>query len=167
MVNLSECLITSFDESFNSVIQSFEMDIIIRYWDIEVQIVRVQYWGSEFMGHTTNKDLLIKIENRTSMLNMKNLKQISMDGPNVNWKFFECFINKRESEELPGLINIVNCNLHVLNNAFNIGANAPSSNLHKLIKACFQILHDSPARREDYITITDSNVFPFYSCATR
>ena len=101
------------------------------------------------------------------MLNIKNLKQISMDGPNVNWKFFECFANKRESEELPGLINIGSCNLHILNNAFKTGPNATGLNLHKLMKACFQILHDSPARREDCITITDSIVFPLYSSATR
>ena len=100
------------------------------------------------------------------MLNMKNLKQILMDGPNVNWKFFECFVNKGESEELPGLINAGSCNLHVLNNAFKTGANATSWNLNKLMKGCFQILHDSSARREDYTTSTDKNVFPCYSCAT-
>ena len=87
------------------------------------------------------------------MLKMKNLKQISMDGPNMNWKFFDCFINERKSEELPGLINTRSCSLHVLNNTFKTGANATGWNLHKLMKACFQILHDSPARREDYITI--------------
>ena len=73
---------------------------------------------------------------------MKNLKQISMDGPNMNWKLFQCFINKKESKELPGLINIGSYNLFVLNNAFKTGANAAGWNLHKLMKACFQILHD-------------------------
>ena len=94
------------------------------------------------------------------MLNMKNLKQISMDGPNMNWKFFDCFINERKSEELPGLINTRSCSLHVLNNTFKTGANATGWNLHKLMKACFQILHDSPARREDYITIHSSGSTP-------
>ena len=47
-----------------------------------------------------------------------------MDGPNVNWKFFKCFINKAESEELHGLINIGSFNLHVLNNVFKTGTNA-------------------------------------------
>ena len=158
-VNLSDCFVISFDESFDSVTQSCEMDIIILFWDIQAQIVRVCYWGSEFLGHTTNKNLLNKIENGTSMLNMKNLKQISMDGPNMNRKFFECFVSKRESEKLPGLIHIGSCNLHVLNNAFKTGANAIGWNLHKLMEACFQILHDSPVRKEDYITIIDSIKF--------
>ena len=94
------------------------------------------------------------------MLNMKNLKQISMDGPNMNWKFFDCFINERKYEELPSLINIGSCSLHVLNNTFKTGANATRWNLHKLMKACFQILHDSPARREDCITIHSSGSTP-------
>ena len=100
------------------------------------------------------------------MLNMKNLKQILMDGPNVNGKFFECFVNKGESGKLPGLIDAGSCNLHVLNNAFKTGVNATSWNLNKLMKRCFQILHVSSARREDYTTSTDKNVFPCYSCAT-
>ena len=57
------------------------MDIIICYWDTQTQNVPVPYWGSEFLGHTTNNDLLNKIEDGTSMLNMKNLKQILMDWP--------------------------------------------------------------------------------------
>ena len=80
-------------------------------------------------------------------------------------KFFKFFINKRESKELPGLINIESCNLYVLNNPFKTGANVTGWNLHNLMKACFQILYNSPASREDYITIIDSDVFPLYfSC---
>ena len=32
----------------------------------------------------------------------------------------ECFINKKKSEELPGLINFGSCNLHALNSAFKM-----------------------------------------------
>ena len=53
-----------------------------------------------------------------------------MDGPNVNWRFLECFINKRESKELPGLINIGSCNLPVLNDAFKTGTDVTGWNLH-------------------------------------
>ena len=79
-------------------LKSWEINIIIWYWDTQTQNVRFRYRGSEFLGHTTNNDLLNKIDDGTSMSNMKNLKQISMDCPNVNWKLFECFINKREYE---------------------------------------------------------------------
>ena len=45
----------SFDETFNSVTQSCEMYIIIRYWDIQAEIVQVHYWSLEILGQTTNK----------------------------------------------------------------------------------------------------------------
>ena len=38
-VNLSDFFVMSFDETFNSVTQSCEMYIIIRYWDIQAEIV--------------------------------------------------------------------------------------------------------------------------------
>ena len=54
-VNLSDFFVMSFDETFNSVTQSCEMYIIIRYWDIQAEIVQVHYWSSEILGQTTNK----------------------------------------------------------------------------------------------------------------
>ena len=70
---------------------------IIHYWDTQIKNVRARYLGLEFRGHTTNSDLLNRIEDGISMLNMKHLKQILIDCPNVNWKLFECFINKQEN----------------------------------------------------------------------
>ena len=118
--SFSDCFITSFGESFKSVTQSYEMDI--HYWDTQIQNVGVHFSGSEFLDHTTNNDLLNKIEDGTSMLNMKNLKLL-MDCPNVNWKLFECCISKRESEEYSILINTGNFSLPILNNAFKTEAN--------------------------------------------
>ena len=31
----------------------------------------------------------------------------------------------------------------------------------------FQTLHDTPARREDYVSITESTKYPLFLCATR
>ena len=122
--NLSDCFIILFGESLTLLhllmkwILFITGNIIIGNIHIihQIQNVRVCYLGWEFWGHTTNNDLLNKIEDGTSMLTMKNLKLILMDCPNVNWKLFECFISKRESKEHSGLISIGNCNLHVLNN---------------------------------------------------
>ena len=47
--------------SFRLLKQSYEMDIFIRYWNIQTQKLRVRYWGLEFLGHTTNHGLLKKI----------------------------------------------------------------------------------------------------------
>ena len=40
--------------------------------------------------------------------------QISMDGPNVNRKFYGSLFQERRGEELPDLLNIGSCSLHVV-----------------------------------------------------
>ena len=40
-------------------------------------------------------------------------------------------------------------------------------NIKKLLKSAYQILKDSPARREDYISVTGSNNFPQQFCSTK
>ena len=50
-VNRSKFLSVCFDESLNQITQTCQMDITVRFWD--VNIVQVRYWDSSFMGHTT------------------------------------------------------------------------------------------------------------------
>ena len=47
-----------FDESLNQVTQTSEMDMYIRYWNGNSNAVNVRYYGSGFLGHTTQQDLL-------------------------------------------------------------------------------------------------------------
>jgi len=41
------------------------------------------------MGHATADDMVTVIETATSDLDLSDLLQLSMDGPNVNWKFYD------------------------------------------------------------------------------
>ena len=72
-----------------------------------------------------------------------------MDGPSVNWKFYEAVTKDRAENELHQLINIGSCGLHI-HGAFKLGAEATNWNIKKVLQSAFQILHDSPARQEDY-----------------
>ena len=58
-IDKAEYVVISFDESLNHITQSCQMDLLLRYWDNHDQQVKVRYWDSKFLGHTTNKDLLI------------------------------------------------------------------------------------------------------------
>ena len=91
--------------------------------------------------------------------------QVSMDGPSVNLKFLQSLCNLRESEGLPGLIDIGVCQLHIMHGAFQTGADKSTWNIHKILEAVWQIFHDSPARRDDYISVTGSTSFPHHFCA--
>ena len=78
------CFVISFDESFNEELEKEQMDFIVRYFkDGEV---KSRYLLSELLGHTTAKDLKRAFEECTEKLDLKNLIQVSMDGPNINWK---------------------------------------------------------------------------------
>ena len=118
------------------------------------------------MGHATHKDLHDGFTKATADLDISKMVQLSMDGPNVNWKFAECLFRDRNEIGLPDLINFVS-SLHIVNGAFETGATATAWNLKKILKAMWQILHDSPARRDDFVSETDAVVYPLPFCGTR
>ena len=113
------------------------------------------------------KDVLKKFENSLTGLNPSKMIQVSVDGPSVNLKFLESLCNLRESEGLPGLIDIGVCQQDAIDGAFQTGVVKSTWNIHELLKAVRQIFHDSPARRDYYISVTGSSSFPHHFYATR
>ena len=93
--------------------------------------------------------------------------QVSMDWPSTNWIYFDFLVAHRADQHLPKLVNIGSCSLHIVHGAFKSGAGSTDWNLKATLKGAFQFLHDTPARREDYTSITGSVKFPLYFCATR
>ena len=166
-VNLADFYFISIDESMNSITPINQMDFLIRYWDSEANLVRVRFWNSSYLGQGTHKDVLEKSENSPTGLNPSKMIQVSMDGPSFNLKFLESLCNLRESEGIPGLIDIGVCQLHTMHGAFEIGAVKSAWNIYKILKAVRQIFHDSPVRRDDYISVTGSTSFSHHFCATR
>ena len=119
------------------------------------------------MGHATTADMLTHFRNRMALLNPSSLVQISMDGPNANWKFYHNLFQECKGEELPDLLNIGSCSLHVVHGSAEKGAKECGWNLGNTLRSLWQIFHDSPARREGFIQITGSDLFPFQFCQHR
>ena len=150
-----EVFVALFDESLNEQTQNCEMDILTRYFDDIENMVKVRYLTSNFMGHSTRTDLYLEFSSALKEFDGIKLLQISMAGPNVNLKFLndiDC-TKDRVGNEQHELIFIGTCGLHVTHGAFKTGAESTDWKLKKVIKAAFQILHDSPARCEDYKSI--------------
>ena len=95
------------------------------------------------------------------------MMQVSMDGPAVNWKFYTPLQKYRSDCELHQLIDISSCGLHIIHGAFKTGAESTQWELKEIRKGCFRTLYDTPARRDDYISVTGSEMFPLFFCATR
>ena len=91
-VNLADFYVISLDESMNSNAQANQMDCVIRYWDSEANVVKVQFWNSSYLGHRIHKDVLEKFKNSLAGLNPSKMIQVSMDGPSVSLKFLESLL---------------------------------------------------------------------------
>ena len=87
----SEIYVYSFAESLNDHSQTSEMDLFVRYWDHLDKFVKVRCYGSSFLGHFKANDLSKHSNELTKKLKSENLYQISMNGPNVNKKFYDDF----------------------------------------------------------------------------
>ncbi|KAJ8404749.1 hypothetical protein AAFF_G00336120 [Aldrovandia affinis] len=101
-----------------------------------------------------------------NQLHLRSLVSVSMDGPNVNWKFLDLL--QEEHAQLYGgkqLVTVGSCGLHTLHNAFKCGFVAWG--LDRLLKAMHTLFNNVPARRENYMQVTKSSVFPLSFCAHR
>jgi hypothetical protein len=163
----SDIYIFSFDESLNDATQTSEMDMYIRYWDDTDNRVHTRYYGSSFLGHGTHQDILTHFSELTKELDDSRLFQVSMDGPNVNLKFFREFSSQFKETNNHSLVNIGSCCLHVINGSFARGVEKSEWGLKKLLKGAYHLLHNTPARREDYESLTGSSTYPLSFCSTR
>ena len=121
-----------FDESLNDVTQTCEMDMYIRYWNDNTNTVNVRYYGSRFLGHATHQDVLHHFNGLTNDLDPTHLYQISMDGPNVNIKFFEEFLQHQKKCSFHSLIDIGSCGLHIVHGSFSQGETKSGWSLKKI-----------------------------------
>ena len=166
-VKEAECFTVSFDEALNKDFQTEQMDVNVRYF-YEDRVV-TQYLNSQFMGHTTADELLENLKSSLAQVNNTKLLQISMDGPRVNWKLLSLLCEDREKQDadLPKLLNIGSCGLHVIHGAFCTGCKATEWKVEGVLRSLWYLFHDSPARRDDFKQVTGTTVFPLQFCATR
>ena len=134
------------------------MDFTVRYFKNDK--IESRYITSLFLGHTTAKDLKKKFKETTEQLDLKKLIQISMDGPNVNWKLLDSIAEDRSSnEQYPIMLNVGTCSLHVVHGAFRNGMKQTNWGIDLLLKSLHSLFNETSARREDYMKITESEVF--------
>ena len=90
-----------------------------------------------------------------------------MAGPSVNLKFLQKVQDDRVENGQPALIDIGSCGLHTVQGAFKCGAQSTWWKLKEILSGSYQILHDSPTRRDDYRSVNDSVIYLLKFCATR
>ena len=115
-----------------------------------------------FVGHATAEDMVHHFNAGVinSGLNIKNIVQISMDGPNVNWKFYDKIKVNLSEEFHTTPINVGTCGIHTVHNSFRAGVVATEWNVSSLLSSLYYHFKDSPARREDFVKVTGSSQLP-------
>ena len=102
------------------------------------------------------------------IIKLSKIIQVSMDGLSVNLKFLQQLVKHREELEVEEkMIHIGTCGLHVVHGAFKCGIDSADWNIKETLKGSHQLLHDTPACRADYVSITQSSEYPLFFCATR
>ena len=163
----SSCYVISYDESLNKKTQSSEMDLLVRYFDKTEERVKTSNLDSQFLGHGTSIDLKRNFDETVKDLNPNKLIQIGMDDPNVNLKLLKTIQTERSENEQHQVIDLGSCGLHTIHNSFKTGAQSTDWELKKTLKGSYQVFHDTHARREDFVTVTNTDRYPLSFGDTR
>lgn len=166
-ISTLDSFVVLFDESFNECTHSSQMDIHVRFFDEAKNEVNTRYFNSGFLGHATANLMVAEFTDKCSTLNLMNMIQLSMDGPNVNWSFYEKLMGELYDDQSRKLVDIGSCGLHIIHNAFRAGFDSIPWDIKSFLCALHRIFHQTPARRDDFMTITDSDIFPLQFCPHR
>ena len=90
-----------------------------------------------------------------------------MGNPNVNIKSHQEFSAHFKESNFHSLIDIDSCSLHIIHRSFTTRAEKSGWKLQKVLKGAYHILHNTPAWREDYKSLTGSKTYPLAFCSTR
>ena len=151
-----------FDESMNSKTKNKQLDMHVRLRHHDH--VHTRYLTSQFIGHAAANDLLEHFNSSTSDLRRSGLLQVSMDGPSVNWSFYDKLGKEMKDECDMGLLNIGSCGLHVIHGAFQTGAHETGWAIDNLLSSPYYLFKDTSARRDDYVDVTGCKEFPLKFC---
>ena len=154
-----------FDESLNKAMQTKQMDFHVRLWDVNQ--VKTRYLTSEFLGHARVIDMNTAFDTATENLNLSQMLQLSMDGPNVNLAFHKELDSRVKKDCGLNLLDVGSCGLHKVHGAFQSAVSASSWNLDGILKSMHRLFKHTPARREDYTSTTGSSLFPTEFCKHR
>ncbi|CAL4099874.1 unnamed protein product [Meganyctiphanes norvegica] len=147
--------VVCFDETGNYNLQRKQLDFHIRYWHGNEVVTR--YLQSEFLGRATAIDLLACFKKLDQDFSLKNMIQISMDGPNVNLLTHKK-VNKDPSFDQYEhfLLDIGTCGLHKVHNAMKDASKSVDWKILEFLRAAFTLFEDAPSRREEFLRHTRS-----------
>ena len=145
-----DCLVAMFEESYNKISKRGQVDVHVRFSDIESNCVATRYFNSKFLGKAAAQDNYEKFNECISELDGNKVLLVSSDEPNVNLAFLGLLNEHRCDHELSRLINIGACGLYTIHNSLKHGENSSGWKLNKLLHSMYKIFEEAPKCREKY-----------------
>lgn len=158
----------SFDEVLNKVAQKGQMDLVVKFWKDDK--VETRYLNSCFLQAACATDLLkaFKLGFSSLGINTKKLINISMDGPNVNLKFFDDLKENLATEKNEfKLLQTGTCSLHIVNGSYKTALKKSGWEIDAYLKSLYLLFKDFPTRRGTFINLTKTTKFPKKFCTVR
>ena len=100
-----------------------------------LSVVEICYFDSKFLKRPNAENLTAELNAALQELPMKNMLQLSMDGPSTNWKVLDLLNNQLSNMEVQPLLDIRRCGLYVIQGAFCAGVESTYRDLTKILKA--------------------------------
>lgn len=143
-----------------------------RFYNDQKEQVGSRYLNSVFMRRSAATDILDHFLKGLKNLPLHKMLQVSMDGPNVNWKFIELleehlWNNDQAAHDFPRFLHLGSCSLHIVHGALNTGHDQAKWQIDTVLSSAYWLFKDSPARRAKYIEHTGKACFPEKFCRTR
>ena len=111
------------------------------------------------MGHASSEDILESFKSALNPIAIEKIIQISMDGPNVNWKFLELYNNELRDSHQKTLLNLESYGLHVLHGSLQTGHYAEKWNVNSKLRSMYNLFKQLPARRANFSAINPESKF--------
>lgn len=170
-LNKATMFAISIDESLNKISCKAQMDVLIRFWDLEDKKLLTRYLTSVFPIKCDAATLLKTLTDTLNELNINMLKiiQLSMDGPNVNLSLFRQFREflQQDAGSIPKLLDVGTCPIHIVHGAFRFAHNKTGWNVIDFLRKSYFLFKDFPTRRADYVRITKNEDVPLKFCSVR
>lgn len=145
-----------------------QMDLLLRFWNEELNQIVTRYLGSLYFGRATAADLASMLEDIMNSdeydIPWERLFFLSSDGPNINKAVWRKLNEKIKGKGYKGLVALITCTLHIMHNAFRKGtsvggfgemAEQLAFDLHAWFKVHDIFCNDVPPN-DDLYTVTQA-----------
>ena len=95
-------------------------DVQVRYWDPETVQAVTHYLDSRFLRRPNANNIQEELREGLKPLDQEAMITLSMYGPNRNWAVLNKVKDHRDNNELPQIMAVGSCGLHVVHDAFKI-----------------------------------------------